>query len=209
MTHGNSNYFRSKTLNDEWEDLSQSVSYVLQVHEGPEFNYKAERSSQTITATHWVKAIERTHCSERSCGKKFSLRVRKHHCRRCGEVFCNQCSQFKRRLSLLAKPDPNGVSYRVCKRCFDVGPQILGTIFPHEEEFKVWREWKSKDRHNKNTITDLETQHEVYKELQRLVNGYRNHLSKSKIKSFVAEALSLVKIPEWQKSKCWTVREIS
>lgn len=32
---------------------------------------------------------------------------------RCGEVFCNQCSQFKRRLSLLAIPDPNGVSYRV------------------------------------------------------------------------------------------------
>ncbi|KAK2573825.1 RUN and FYVE domain-containing protein 2, partial [Acropora cervicornis] len=201
MTHGNSTYFRSKTLNDEWEDLSQSVSCVLQVHEGPEFN-KAERSSRTITATHWVKAIERTHCSERSCGKKFSLRVRKHHCRRCGEVFCNQCSQFKRRLSLLAIPDPNGVSYRVCKRCFDVGPQILGTIRPHMEEFNVWREMTSKDRdNNKNTITDPET--DIYEELQRLVNGYRNHLSKSKIKSFVAEALSLVKIPEWQKSKCW------
>ncbi|XP_015756675.1 PREDICTED: uncharacterized protein LOC107336129 [Acropora digitifera] len=205
MTHGNSTYFRSKSLNDEWEDLSQSVSYVLKVHKGPEFN-KAETSSQTITTTHWVEAIERTHCSERNCGKKFSLTVRKHHCRRCGEVFCNQCSQFKRRLSLLAIPDPNGVSYRVCKRCFDVGPQILGTICPRVEEFNVWRERKSRDRHNKkNTGTDPESQHlhEIYEELQRLVNGYRNHLSKSKIKSFVAEALSLVKIPEWQKSKYW------
>lgn len=79
------------------------------------------------------------------------------------------------------------------------------------EEFNVWMEMTSKDRYNnKNTITDPETQHlhEIYEELQRLVNGYRNHLSKSKIKSFVAEALSLVKIPEWQKSKCWMVREI-
>lgn len=82
MTHGNSTYFRSKSLNDEWEDLSQSVSCVLKVHKGPEFN-KAETSSQTITTTHWVEAIERTHCSERNCGKKFSLTVRKHHCRRC------------------------------------------------------------------------------------------------------------------------------
>ena len=79
------------------------------------------------------------------------------------------------------------------------------------EEFNVWREMTSKDRYNnKNTITDTETQHlhEIYEELQRLVNGYRDHRSKSKIKSFVAEALSLVKIPEWQKSKCWMVREI-
>lgn len=99
----------------------------------------------------------------------------------------------------------------MCKRCFDVGPQILGTICPRVEEFNVWRERKSRDRHNKkNTGTDPESQHlhEIYEELQRLVNGYRNHLSKSKIKSFVAEALSLVKIPEWQKSKYWMVREI-
>lgn len=96
----------------------------------------------------------------------------------------------------------------MCKRCFDVGPQIVGTIRPHMEEFNVWREMTSKDRYNnKNTITDPGT--EVYEELQRLVNGYRNHLSKSKIKSFVAEALSLVKIPEWQKSKCWMVRKYS
>lgn len=87
MTHGNSNYFRSKSLNDEWEDLSQSVSCVLQVHEGPDCN-KAETGSRTITTTHWVKAVERTHCSEGRCRKKFSLRERKHHCRRCAIYIC-------------------------------------------------------------------------------------------------------------------------
>lgn len=33
--------------------------------------------------------------------------------RRCGEVFCGKCSQYRRRLSLFATPDPNGISYRV------------------------------------------------------------------------------------------------
>ena len=32
---------------------------------------------------------------------------------RCGEVFCSKCSQFRRRLSLVATPDPSGISYRV------------------------------------------------------------------------------------------------
>ena len=27
------------------------------------------------------------------CGQKFSLLLRRHHCRRCGDVFCHLCSQ--------------------------------------------------------------------------------------------------------------------
>ena len=36
---------------------------------------------------------------------------------RCGEVFCGKCSQFRRRLSLFATPDPDGKSYRVGTNC--------------------------------------------------------------------------------------------
>lgn len=66
----------------------------------------------------------------------------------------------------------------------------------------------NEDRNNNKNITETQPLNDIDEELQRLVEGYRNHISKSKIKSFVAEALSLVKIPEWQKSKCWRVREI-
>ena len=80
MTHTNSNFFRSKSLHAEWEDLSRSVGDVLLVNEGPGF--KAEGRSQ-ITRAHWVNALERKHCAEKYCHKKFSLTERKHHCRRC------------------------------------------------------------------------------------------------------------------------------
>ena len=47
---------------------------------------------------------------------------------------------------------------------------------------------------------------DLEEEMQRLVNGYKKHVGSSKIKSFMTEAFSLVKIPDWQKSKHWMVR---
>lgn len=67
MAHGRATYFRSKSLNAQWEDLSRSVGDVLLVHEGPPVN--AEGRSQ-ITTAHWVSALERTHCVEGSCRKR-------------------------------------------------------------------------------------------------------------------------------------------
>ncbi|KAL9963495.1 hypothetical protein ACROYT_G027006 [Oculina patagonica] len=206
MAHGNYNFYRSKSLNAQWEDLSRSVSYVLNEHEGPE--PKAEALRQ-ISTSHWVESLERTHCAEGNCRKKFTLTERKHHCRRCGEVFCGKCSQYRRRLSLFATPDPNGISYRVCKRCFDVGPQKFGAARSLMREFHIWREQKKREKNNNHTdgpvqpVNDFKENNDVKEELQRLVEGYTKHIGKSKIKSFVTEAFSFVKIPEWQKSKHW------
>ena len=95
----------------------------------------------------------------------------------------------------------------MCKRCFDVGPQRFGTIRARMEEFRVWRELKKGDepRSNHNNVP-IQPLNNVEEELQRLVDGYKKHIGKSKIKSFMTEALSFVKIPDWQKSKYWMVR---
>ena len=42
---------------------------------------------------HWVADKDRKVCS--ACETKFSLRIRKHHCRICGEVYCSYCTQQK------------------------------------------------------------------------------------------------------------------
>ncbi|KAI3377808.1 hypothetical protein L3Q82_008952, partial [Scortum barcoo] len=57
----------------------------------------------------WLKDKEASHC--KLCEKEFSISRRKHHCRNCGEIFCNSCSDNE--LPLPASPKP----VRVCDTC--------------------------------------------------------------------------------------------
>ena len=40
----------------------------------------------------WIKDKNVENCYR--CNKKFNLIIRKHHCRNCGKIFCNDCSNF-------------------------------------------------------------------------------------------------------------------
>jgi len=51
-----------------------------------------------------------TACSH--CSKEFSLTIRKHHCRMCGEIFCNECSSKNATIPSSKKP------VRVCDACY-------------------------------------------------------------------------------------------
>ncbi|XP_034634260.1 RUN and FYVE domain-containing protein 1 isoform X2 [Trachemys scripta elegans] len=57
----------------------------------------------------WLKDDEATHCKQ--CEKDFSISRRKHHCRNCGDIFCNTCSSNE--LALPSYPKP----VRVCDTC--------------------------------------------------------------------------------------------
>jgi len=59
----------------------------------------------------WTPDFQVTSCQE--CGDSFSLTKRKHHCRSCGSVFCNNCSKEKINL-----PNLGTDRFRVCKTCF-------------------------------------------------------------------------------------------
>ncbi|XP_064806172.1 RUN and FYVE domain-containing protein 2-like isoform X1 [Oncorhynchus masou masou] len=57
----------------------------------------------------WLKDKDANIC--KLCEKEFSISRRKHHCRNCGEIFCNACSDNE--LPLPASPKP----VRVCDTC--------------------------------------------------------------------------------------------
>ncbi|KAL1492248.1 hypothetical protein ABEB36_012726 [Hypothenemus hampei] len=57
----------------------------------------------------WASDSTATNC--KSCKKEFSLTRRKHHCRNCGDIFCNTCSDNSMSLPSSAKP------VRVCDDC--------------------------------------------------------------------------------------------
>ncbi|XP_047209696.1 RUN and FYVE domain-containing protein 1 [Girardinichthys multiradiatus] len=57
----------------------------------------------------WMKDDDATHC--KLCQKDFSISRRKHHCRNCGDIYCNNCSGNE--LALPSYPRP----VRVCDMC--------------------------------------------------------------------------------------------
>lgn len=60
---------------------------------------------------HWVPDEAVSKCT--ACGTDFSAFVRKHHCRNCGDIFCDKCTHG--RIALTA--DANAQPVRVCDRC--------------------------------------------------------------------------------------------
>ena len=88
----------------------------------------------------WVPDRKATHCSHFGCGKQFSFRIRRHHCRRCGLVFCGEHSSRTAPLAELGagmnpgmpplagalasgdRPSTSevaGLFVRVCDSCYD------------------------------------------------------------------------------------------
>eukprot|EP01050_Picozoa_sp_SAG11_P020325 SAG11_NODE_3404_length_2466_cov_4.031686_1_plen_397_part_00 len=54
---------------------------------------REQAGPRTISGQRWVPDVEVSDCA--SCGATFSFFKRKHHCRRCGYVFCAQCSTHR------------------------------------------------------------------------------------------------------------------
>lgn len=60
---------------------------------------------------HWVPDEAVTKCTD--CGTDFGAFVRRHHCRNCGDIFCDKCTHG--RIALTA--EENAPQVRVCDRC--------------------------------------------------------------------------------------------
>ncbi|XP_062909472.1 RUN and FYVE domain-containing protein 1 [Mobula hypostoma] len=65
--------------------------------------------NKALKGNAWLKDDEATSCKQ--CEKEFSISRRKHHCRNCGDIFCNNCSSNE--LALPSYPKP----VRVCDSC--------------------------------------------------------------------------------------------
>lgn len=70
-----------------------------------------EGDSQAPREYRWQQDDEVSHCP--ICGTKFSHTIRKHHCRQCGRIVCDECSPQRLRLPTL----PHEGKVRVCTPC--------------------------------------------------------------------------------------------
>eukprot|EP01118_Nematostelium_gracile_P017379 TRINITY_DN7402_c0_g1_i2.p1 TRINITY_DN7402_c0_g1~~TRINITY_DN7402_c0_g1_i2.p1 ORF type:complete len:285 (+),score=51.34 TRINITY_DN7402_c0_g1_i2:40-855(+) len=60
----------------------------------------------------WTPDDERDHCL--ICNQSFTVSKRKHHCRNCGDIFCDNCTKKR---SLLPQMGYDKKEVRVCDRC--------------------------------------------------------------------------------------------
>ncbi|KAH8070475.1 hypothetical protein JL721_5249 [Aureococcus anophagefferens] len=74
-------------------------------------------SVQTSRDELWVRDDTSSHCF--GCEREFSFARRRHHCRRCGGLYCGGCSRNSMSLSALAMDGgPAGREERVCDDCW-------------------------------------------------------------------------------------------
>ncbi|CAK7269061.1 Zn finger protein [Sporothrix epigloea] len=81
--------------------------------------------SGSPSRTHWKPDFESSMCDEPTCKKSFNYFTRRHHCRRCGNIFCDSHSAFEIPLDEQANYNPKGSPNRACAYCY--------------REFRAWR----------------------------------------------------------------------
>ena len=68
---------------------------------------------------HWESDYARSSCAAPDCNEPLAMFFR-HHCRRCGKLFCPKCvgGGLQRRLNQNAELNPRGVLLPVCYECY-------------------------------------------------------------------------------------------
>lgn len=85
-------------------------------------NKKLTRSTSSFldqpSKAHWRADNSRNSC--KSCLTSFSLFNRRHHCRHCGDLFCDKCSSLQVRLDPGCSFHLLGQKARACVQCFEL-----------------------------------------------------------------------------------------
>lgn len=69
--------------------------------------------------SHWKPDSSAVACSSSSCDTVFSLWSRRHHCRRCGDIYCGSHTAHSVPLDHYARFHPQGSMERACDKCHD------------------------------------------------------------------------------------------
>lgn len=80
---------------------------------GRVFSWVCTETPGKTRADHWIRDDLVEQC--KICHVKFSFSERKHHCRDCGGIFCNNCTRFETDIPRLHIKK----QVRVCQQCFN------------------------------------------------------------------------------------------
>ncbi|XP_043274736.1 RUN and FYVE domain-containing protein 2-like isoform X2 [Venturia canescens] len=99
---------QERTLEELGGQLSAAKLVAVELREAAAADNAENHGNQDGNAA-WANDRLVTHC--KGCSREFNITRRKHHCRNCGKIFCNSCSDNTIALPSSAKP------VRVCDEC--------------------------------------------------------------------------------------------
>ncbi|EPY77187.1 WD repeat and FYVE domain-containing protein 3 isoform 1 [Camelus ferus] len=105
---------------------------------GRVFSWSVSDQPGRSAADHWVKDEGGDSCS--GCSVRFSLTERRHHCRNCGQLFCQKCSRFQSEIKRLKISSP--LAARKARTVsVDTSPYHLFEVWNSEGSLnkRVWR----------------------------------------------------------------------
>ncbi|XP_077540369.1 uncharacterized protein LOC144152783 isoform X1 [Haemaphysalis longicornis] len=101
----------AETLRTNAADLRRRLDDSLAaLHELGRENQLLQMDNAKHHGRKWADDSQVTHCT--GCEKLFTVTIRKHHCRNCGNIFCNECSAKSAATPSSKKP------VRVCDNCY-------------------------------------------------------------------------------------------
>jgi len=96
-----------------------------------------------LSHEHWKPNNSSSSCFD--CGRQFSIMYRRHHCRKCGEIFCANCLLSKARLTFDCKFDINGVLAKVCFACGRIWSNFIIENFKQVDNYSLYPDFKKRD----------------------------------------------------------------
>ncbi|KAI8884001.1 FYVE-domain-containing protein [Backusella circina FSU 941] len=117
--HSNGVNIDTHSSNNGQRSLGRSKSMSNQIARSP-------------TREHWKLDKEVDQCEMGDCNITFTLFERRHHCRKCGDIFCSRHSSNYFRLNKEAGFHTNGTLCRGCDTCAD--------------EYSVWQNKQTNER---------------------------------------------------------------
>ncbi|KAF2221607.1 hypothetical protein BDZ85DRAFT_19090 [Elsinoe ampelina] len=109
------------------DDVSSFMAPLSQVTRvvTDEWNEELGEVTGQPTRGHWKPDASVTCCTSPTCGTVFSLLARRHHCRRCGGIYCFVHSSRNVPLDQEARFHPKGSPGRACDNCYS--------------DYKIWQ----------------------------------------------------------------------
>ncbi|XP_018400702.1 PREDICTED: RUN and FYVE domain-containing protein 2-like [Cyphomyrmex costatus] len=101
---------QERTLEELGGQLSAAKLAAAELREAADNAQQQQQSTLQEGAVTWANDRMVTQC--KGCSREFNMTRRKHHCRNCGNIFCNACSDNTTVLPNSAKP------VRVCDECY-------------------------------------------------------------------------------------------